>query len=287
MKKMYPDRLFEFELFGKTLGPNLYGIMIALGLLGAFAVMFVYGKKVGLKSNFVDFIFYNAIFSVALGFGSAALFQAFYNYLDDPSKPYLDHLKDGGMTFIGGLIGGTLVFLAVYFILRKRLCGRLCDALSMLPCCILIGHAFGRLGCFFVGCCYGKVTNSFLGVKFPHLAEKVHPTQLYEAAFLFILFAVCSYLLLKKNFKHNMSVYLVGYGIFRFLIEYVRGDERGELFLKIFSPSQIWSILMIALGVGLYFALEKLVFSKSCAVTAAPEAEETSIDEPETEEKGE
>ena len=287
MKKMYPDRLFEFELFGKTLGPNLYGIMIALGLLGAFAVMFVYGKKVGLKSNFVDFIFYNAIFSVALGFGSAALFQAFYNYLDDPSKPYLDHLKDGGMTFIGGLIGGTLVFLAVYFILRKRLGGRLCDALSMLPCCILIGHAFGRLGCFFVGCCYGKVTNSFLGVKFPHLAEKVHPTQLYEAAFLFILFAVCSYLLLKKNFKHNMSVYLVGYGIFRFLIEYVRGDERGELFLKIFSPSQIWSILMIALGVGLYFALEKLVFSKSCAVTAAPEAEETNAEETEAEEKGE
>ena len=82
---MYPDRLFEFELFGKTLGPNLYGIMIALGLLGAFAVLFIYGKKTGLKGEFVDFIFYNAIFSVVLGFGSAALFQAFYTTRRSPT----------------------------------------------------------------------------------------------------------------------------------------------------------------------------------------------------------
>ena len=261
---MYPDRLFEFTLFGKTLGPNLYGIMIAIGLVAAITVIFVYGKKWGLTEQFIDFLFYNSILAVALGFGSASLFQAFYNYLDDPSVSYLEHLKNGGMTFIGGLIGGTLVFLAVYFILRKRLNGRLIDSLSMIPCAILVAHGFGRLGCFFVGCCYGKPTDSFLGVQFPHLAERVHPTQLYEAAFLFIMFAVCSFLLLKLKFKHNMSLYLVSYGIFRFLIEYLRGDDRGEL-VSIVSPSQFWSIFMILLGVALYFVLEKVFFAKKTA----------------------
>ena len=55
-----------------------------------------------------------------------------------------------------------------------------------------------------------------------------------------ILFAVCSYLLLKKQFRHNMTVYLIGYGIFRFLIEFIRGDDRGKLF-GLLSPSQFWS----------------------------------------------
>ena len=275
---MYPDRLFEINLFGKTVGPNLYGIMIAIGILAAMAVLFIYGKKIGITEQFIDFIFYNSIAAIALGFGSAALFQAFYNYLDDPSMTYIEHLKNGGMTFIGGLIGGTIVFLAIYFILRKKLKGRLIDSLSMIPCAILVAHGFGRLGCFFVGCCYGKVTDSFLGVKFPHLAEKVHPTQLYEAAFLFIMFAICSYLLLKKKFRHNMSLYLVSYGVFRFLIEYVRGDERGEL-VSIVSPSQFWSIFMILIGVALFFAMEKFFPVKKEASEEVPAAESPASEE--------
>lgn len=276
---MYPYRLFEINLFGKTFGPNLYGIMIAVGILAAMIVLFTYGKKVGLTSSFLDFIFYNAIAAIALGFGSAALFQAFYNYLDNPSVSYLQHLQSGGMTFIGGLIGGTVVFLGIYFILRKRLKGRLINALSMIPCAILIAHGFGRLGCFFVGCCYGRVTDSFLGMKFPHLAEKVYPTQLYEAAFLFIMFAVCSYLLLKKKYRHNMSLYLVSYGIFRFLIEYIRGDERGEL-VSLVSPSQFWSIFMVAIGIGLYFAMEKFFpVSKTEAVAEAANTPEATVEE--------
>ena len=75
----------------------------------------------------------------------------------------------------------------------------------------------------------------------------MHPTQLYEAAFLFLLFALASYLLLKKKFWGNMSLYLICYGIFRFLIEFIRDDERGKLIGKL-TPSQFWSLIMIALG---------------------------------------
>ena len=180
---MYPDRIFEFTINGKTVGPNLYGIMIAVGILCAMGVLFYYGKKIKISEKFLDFMFYDAIAAIALSFVSAALFQAFYNYLEDPTTSYIEHLQGGGMTFIGGLIGGTVIFLGVYFILRKRLDGRLIDTVSMLPCVILVAHAFGRVGCFFGGCCYGKPTDSFLGVNFPGIGKMHHFGSDYRSDF--------------------------------------------------------------------------------------------------------
>ena len=235
----------------------MYGLMIAVGILICFGVWFHFGKKRKIEEGFVDFIFYNAIVAIALGFLSAALFQATYNYIEDPSKGFK---LGGGITFIGGLIGGIAAFLAGYAIFRKKFKARLVDMVSIAPCCILIAHAFGRVGCFFAGCCYGKPTDSFLGVQFPGLSHKVHATQLYEAIFLFALFAVTFLLYWKKNFKHNLSLYLIAYGIFRFGLEFLRGDKRGEL-LGFMSPSQFWSVLMVVAGVGVYF-LFKWLFKK-------------------------
>ena len=243
---MYPHKIFGFFY--------LYGLMIAIGLLAAFAVLFYWGKKKNIEEKFVDFIFYNGIISIAIGFGAAALFQATYDYIENPEAGFK---ISGSITFMGGLLGGVVCFLLIYFIFRKRFKTKLTETLSMFPCAILIGHAFGRIGCFFAGCCHGKETDCFLGVQFPGLPAPVHPTQLYEATFLFIMFAVCFYLLMKKDFKHNLSLYLVSYGIFRFLIEYLRGDHRGEFVLGI-SPSQFWGIFMVVAGVALFFALEYL-----------------------------
>lgn len=215
---MLPDPIF--------LNIHMYGVMIAVGILCAFLTLFYLTKKKGVDVRFTDFIFYNGIASIVVGFGFATLFQSTYNYIKNPSAGFE---LGSGMTFIGGLIGGVACFLAIYFIFRKKYTTRLYEVISLLPCSILIAHAFGRIGCFFAGCCYGKETDSFLGVQFPNLPHPVHPTQLYEAAFLFVLFAVSVYLILKKDFKHNLSLYLIAYGVFRFLIEYVRGDDRGEL----------------------------------------------------------
>ena len=116
---------------------HLYGLMIGVGLLAAFAVLFYTAKKKKFDEKFIDFVFYNGIASIAVGFGAAALFQAFYNYLDNPKGGF----KVGeGITFIGGLIGGIVCFLAVYFIFRKRYKTRLIDVVSTLPACIIIGH---------------------------------------------------------------------------------------------------------------------------------------------------
>lgn len=262
---MLPDKIFG--LF------YMYGLMIAIGILACFAVVFWYGKKKKIEEKFTDFIFYNAIVAIVLGFLSAALFQATYNYIQDPKSGFD---LQGGITFIGGLIGGVVSFLIGYWIFRKKFQTRLHEVLSMIPCAILIAHAFGRIGCFFAGCCYGKPTNSFWGVKFPDLPYKVHPTQLYEAAFLFILFGVCFWLLMKKDFKHNMSVYLICYGIFRFCIEFLRDDDRGT-FIGNLSPSQFWSILMVIAGVGVYFLVNYLYkkYPKTVKEEMSEESEET------------
>lgn len=250
---------------------HMYGVMVAVGILAAFLTLFYCCKKKGIDPKFVDFIFYNSILSVILGFGAAALFQATYDYIENPAAGFK---LGNGITFIGGLIGGSAVFLIMYFIFRKKYASRLLDVLSILPVCIVIGHAFGRIGCFFAGCCYGKATDCFLGVKFPHLAERVHPTQLYEAAFLFVLFAITFLLVMKWNFRHNLSVYLICYGIFRFLIEFVRADDRGSLVGGI-SPSQFWSLLMIVIGVGLFFALHFLFPVKKAEDEAVAENGDT------------
>lgn len=63
---------------------------------------------------------------------------------------------------------------------------------------------------------------------------------------------ICLYLVIKKDFKHNLSVYLVAYGIFRFFLEYLRDDHRGALVGSI-SPSQFWSALMVVAGVFVFF----------------------------------
>ena len=232
---------------------HMYGLMIGIGLALGFGVLTIYCKKKKVDEKFSDFIFMNGIAAVLLGFMSASLFQSVYNYIENPEEGFK---LGGSMTFLGGLIGGVVFFLVIYFIMQKKYETKLYEVLSIVPCVITMAHGFGRLGCFFAGCCYGKPTDSFLGVTFPGHTQAVHPTQLYEAAFLFILFGVFSFLLFKYNFRHNFSLYLVCYGIFRFCIEFLRGDHRGEL-LGFISPSQTWSLVMVIMGVVLYFLVNK------------------------------
>lgn len=258
---MLPNPLF--------LNVHMYGIMIAVGILFAFLVLFRYSKKLGLPGKLTDLVYYDGIVSILLGFGFAALFQATYNYIEHPENGF--HLGEG-ITFLGGMIGGTVVYLIIWMIFRKKVPGNLYDIMPVIPCMITVGHAFGRIGCFFAGCCYGKPTDSIFGVQFPgayfeHLG-KVHPTQLYEAAFLFVLFGVLTWLLLKKKFQYTMTVYLASYGVFRFLIEFLRYDDRGQLG-KLLSPSQTMSLVFLGLSVLAFFLQRNYLKNKPAATAAA------------------
>lgn len=101
------------------------------------------------------------------------------------------------------------------------------------------------------------------------IAEKVHPTQLYEAVFLLILCSVLTFIAFKYKEnpngiafnEYNVAIYLIAYGTFRFINEFFRGDDRGKLFGAI-PPSQFWAVVMVLLGVLYIFAIKHRLFDK-------------------------
>ena len=237
---------------------TLYGILVGVGVLACFIVFWLLARHDKVDPAYVNFISVVGVVSVAAGFGFAALFQSLYDYISDPSAGF----RYTGLTFQGGLIGGAAVFLILVFAFRKKFKGKLTDVVSSVPLGILLGHSIGRVGCFMAGCCYGRPTDSWIGVSFidpatgEHMAEKVIPTNLIEAIFLFIAFVVLLIIYLKKRHPYNLPIYMILYGIFRFVIEFFRGDERGS-FVPGLSPSQFWSLLMVVAAIPIIILLAR------------------------------
>lgn len=238
--------------------PNLFGIenasyviMMILGIIFAFLIAVIYLKKKKIsKSGIIDLLICGC-FAVASGIIFGILFENLYEAI-----AYGKEYKwTWGMTFFGGLCGGVIGFLATYFAMRKTIKFDILDILKIAPLSITVAHAFGRIGCFLAGCCYGKHTDSWIGMNFPNLG-KVIPTQLIESVFLFVLSAVLLVLILKLDFSYTFIVYLISYSIFRFIIELFRDDQRGVA--GALSPSQIWCIILFAGSIPLFFLIRKL-----------------------------
>ena len=179
-------------------------------------------------------------------------------------------LDRGGLMFYGGLILSIVVFFLWCAVKRERPL-----ALADLLCTVVpLGHACGRIGCFFYGCCYGRLSDSALAVSFPRLSpawyEQFHaglidasapaslpvlPTQLFEAAALLVLFAAL--LALYRKFRRGTAgAYFVGYAIIRFFLECWRGDPRAVVLGL--SISQAISLGMALLGgVFLFLSFRK------------------------------
>ena len=258
---MLPDPLFS--IFGIDI--DMYAIFILIGLIACFIFTYIAMKKSGYSSSARDMILIIGVFAIALGFLFATLTQSIYDFIANPEGGFQ---FTGKMTFLGGLIGGVIVYLGLYFLyvyvinprlkesnfLKSDMNKGVWELLRFAPISITIAHAFGRLGCFSAGCCGGIETDAWYGIQFPGEAQKEIPTQLFEAIFLFLISVVMIILYFKFHFKYNMGVYLIGYGVWRFLIEFIRGDvvERGK-FVPGLTPSQFWSILMVIGGIAFFF----------------------------------
>ena len=167
-----------------------------------------------------------------------------------------------GISFLGGIVlGMPLYIMLLLLIYREKIALRIILN-SMIPA-IVIAHAFGRIGCFCGGCCYGRPSSWFWGVVYPETSRaaqtwgygtKLIPTQLIEAFFLVCLYFVFIFLL--KN--RRVMWYCIIYGVYRFLAEFLRGDNRGMI-TSWLSPSQLLSIilLLVALGIFLYQHFKK------------------------------
>ncbi|MEM1010136.1 MAG: prolipoprotein diacylglyceryl transferase, partial [Myxococcota bacterium] len=138
---------------------------------------------------------------------------------------------EGGLVFHGGLIGGIV---ATWRYTHKYRISFFFMADVIVPT-LALGQFFGRIGCFAAGCCFGKSSTLPWAQQFPGvLARKglLHPTQLYEALGVLVLFFVLLIVRHRKRFHGQVLVaYMMLYGALRFVIEIFRGDlERGFLF---------------------------------------------------------
>jgi phosphatidylglycerol:prolipoprotein diacylglycerol transferase len=249
--------MYPYEI---VLGMNLYDIFLAIGVISALVFARIFADRDNVSAKLFNFILINGIVAIVLGYCSAVVTQAVYNWLD--GDVFAINATTGA-TFLGGLVGGVVTFLIGYFVIgyfmftereNIKYFPRLLDVASA---SITSAHGFGRLGCLMVGCCYGSPTDSWCGIYHVDLGYKVVPIQLFEALFLFILCAVTVVMLVKK-IPGAMALYMSAYGIWRFIIEFFRGDDRGGSILGM-TPSQFLGVVMIIFAVVLILFEDKWV----------------------------
>lgn len=255
---MYPN----IEIFHRSISTYL------LAMIVSFVLSYLVAKKINQRYQFLpkgESLFSLFVLATVSGLVGAKLLFIVTQIpiMIKDTKTVIPIFLDGGMVFYGGLIFGILSLLW-YFKKYKIDSGK---ALDLFAIVIPFAHMIGRIGCFLAGCCYGKQTNAWYGMLFPYGSSthihgegaRVIPTQLIEAILLFSLFVfLFVFHRLAKYKKYRLSsLYLMLYGVIRFLLEFLRGDEiRGRwLFL---STSQWISILIILAGMIFY---RKSVFS--------------------------
>lgn len=189
-------------------------------------------------------------------------------YLENPIRVF--YFWQGGFVSIGAFVF-TIISWIVYLRIRKLDAWRYFDiAAAVIPAAIF----FVRIGCLCAGCCYGKPTDFFLHLTFTnpnsaagyhHPGVPLHPTQIYlmlNALMMgILLFLVYRY----RKFKGQvLALFFMYYGVSRFLLEFLRGDEdRGLFFGKILSTGQIAMIVSFCFGLILYIVMMKKSKSKT------------------------
>lgn len=260
---MYP---IAFHLFGKPI--HFYGVCIALGFLCATALMLYKRKRAGMTK---DQIFDLAMLALFTGIVGARLLHVIQNWDSNAGFLWIFRIDQGGLVFYGGFIL-AITSVCIYARRKKISMPALLDVTSP---AIAIGHAFGRLGCFMQGCCFGKPApeGTWGAVRFPfHPASSIdakmylpdgmtralYPTQIWESVANVILCAALIFLCKKFRRPGQIAgIYLITYAIIRFSLEFFRGDNP-ELMLGLTTSQNIALFLMIPVGaVLLVMAKEK------------------------------
>ena len=283
---MYPYLLRIPLPWGGSFTLASYGLSVLCGFLLAVFVARKRGQRAGVDPNA---LFDMCIAMLIGGIVGARIFYVFYDWSFFRSHPLeAFRIDKGGLVFFGGLIGGGVVMF--YVLSKKRMPVR--RALDIVISVVPLGHVFGRIGCFLNGCCFGRITQSWVGIRFPRILEPgsvrealynvdgqhiigsppfvehlhyhylhnlpgvlktelwsqpVHPTQLYEAGYNLVIFAVLSLLLWRRRREGDIAwLYAVLYGTARFFNEFLRGDQSPMLWKL--TIAQIICVPLVVFG---------------------------------------
>jgi phosphatidylglycerol:prolipoprotein diacylglycerol transferase len=252
--------------FGSLPPLRAYGLCMALGFLFGWFAAVRLCKRTGQNADNLSALLTWLMVSAVFGARAAYVLEHWSTEFAGNPLSIL-RVDQGGLMFYGGLVAAAFV-LAVYTRVYRQHLFQVTDlVLAVVP----LGHAFGRVGCFLHGCCYGKITHSCIGVRFPKespawweqlstvppLIERtaaeslpVIPTQLIEAAANALLFVLLFALYPKRHTQRGFitGCYLMGYAALRFVVEYLRGDPRLAV-----GPLSIGQLISLGLfGLGLF-----------------------------------
>jgi len=239
-----------------------YGVMVALGFVVAVRRAVVAANRNGLSGQMVERLAFWIIVAAVIGSRLLYVLTDLGTYLADPALVF--NPREGGLVFLGGL--AAAVGVSVLYVRRHQLSlARYADV--MLPT-VALGHAFGRVGCLAVGCCYGREAAGLpWAVRFPASAWEqiapvgvpLHPVQLYEAAANLAIFGVLAWWCYpRRRFDGQVGLlYLILYSASRIVLELFRGDEARGFVLEaqlgaLVSTSQATSVVIGAGAVAAY-----------------------------------
>jgi phosphatidylglycerol:prolipoprotein diacylglycerol transferase len=221
---MFPQLLKLGPLSIKT-----YGVFVALGFLFAYIYLRRSAKRSNISENVLQDIF---LYAIVGGLAGARLNYVLLNidfYLKNIWQVFF--IWEGGLVFYGGFIAGAI---CVAYYIKKRTDIALLNFADLAAPALALGHFFGRLGCLFSGCCYGKACTLPWSVIFTDpralapINVSLHPTQIYEALGNFSIFLFLDrYSQLKHRRGLIFFMYLIAYSLLRFTVEFFRGDDRG------------------------------------------------------------
>ena len=252
-----------------------YGACIAMGLLAALFMSSYRAKKRGMN----DDICYGIVFVAAVfGFLSAKIMYCIVEWKSFIADP-LSFITSSGFVVYGGITGGILAV----FIYAKVKKVSFVDYLDLVLPAVALAQAFGRVGCFFAGCCYGRETDSCIGVTFHNSLYapnnvKLIPTQLISAGGDLINMVLLLFIAKRTKKKGTVSAcYLIFYSVGRFFIEMLRNDDRGTV--GALSTSQFYGIITLVVGVVIFIIAQKHNAPAVEAPVAEAAVEETKEDE--------
>jgi phosphatidylglycerol:prolipoprotein diacylglycerol transferase len=255
-----------------------YGVMMAAAFLAALINWTWLGRNRGKPAAFCSDLLFWVMLSGILGARVAYVLEHWGEYAADPVSMLF--IQQGGLIFYGGLIGSAIAVVVLARIRRMPLAELTDFTLTSVP----LAHAFGRIGCFLNGCCYGCACEAWYAVRFPALsppwwgqqqlahtprgdaladlvarmprATPVHPVQLYEAVANLAIYAVLVWVFRRRRAPgHVLAAYLLLYPPVRVLMEMFRGDRGERLAWHGYSIGQVMSGVAFGVGVGVAVAL--------------------------------
>ena len=270
MQRLYEE--LDMHAVFLEFGPftlHWYGVLMAAGFMAGLYNWVLLGRSRGRDAQTCADLMFWVMVSGILGARVAYVFEHWADYAADPVS--IVRLDQGGLIFYGGFVaaGAALVIYA------RRRREPLIPLLDFVLTAVPLSHAFGRIGCFLNGCCYGRCTDLPVGLQFPrgsgawmdhygaklideyaHVSRSVHPVQLYESGYNLLIYGMLIWTFRRSPKAGTVSaLYLMFYALGRFVLEFFRGDRGDRLAVSGLSIGQFVSIPLFGIGAILLGAL--------------------------------